>query len=121
MRGDNGNPEKKNTMAEADHIRSLSTRGTIMVEQRIRNDTQNLGSVIGSFDIRCTLEGMLSIEPWRPRWRVYDSQVEGVLYFELQFNRRGHAALGDAEVKMSFGEGVNDEPVPTVNRYEPHA
>jgi hypothetical protein len=85
------------------------------------NGTQHLGSKVGSFDIHCTLLGVQAEQQWRPRWLVGNSRVKGVLYFQLQFSRLKRATLDNAEVKMSFGDEINEEPVPTVDRYEPDA
>lgn len=79
---------------------------------------QVLGSVIGCFDIRCTLEGRRS--QWEPKWCL-DDDLRGALYFQLQFaSRKPHVALLEtATVRIRFGSHVNSEPVPRVFTYAP--
>ncbi|GAB1739837.1 hypothetical protein NU219Hw_g4772t1 [Hortaea werneckii] len=81
-------------------------------------NAQALGSVIGTFDIRCTLEGRRS--KWAPKWCLEDG-LQGALYFELQFvsNRPHDALLETATVRIRFGPPENSEPVPCVFTHAP--
>ncbi|KAI7183641.1 hypothetical protein KC363_g8140 [Hortaea werneckii] len=79
---------------------------------------QALGSIVGTFDIRCTLEGRRS--KWAPKWCLEDD-LQGALYFELQFvsNRPHDALLKTATVRIRFGSPDNSEPVPCVFTHAP--
>lgn len=81
-------------------------------------NAQALGSNIGTFDIRCTLEGRRS--KWAPKWCLEDG-LQGALYFELQFvsNRPHDALLKTATVRIRFGPPENSEPVPCVFTHAP--
>jgi len=81
-------------------------------------NAQALGSVTGTFDIRCTLEGRRS--KWAPKWCLEDD-LQGALYFELQFvsNRPHDALLETATVRIRFGPPENSEPVPCVFTHAP--
>ncbi|KAI7081977.1 hypothetical protein KC356_g8745 [Hortaea werneckii] len=81
-------------------------------------NAQALGSIIGTFDIRCTLEGRRS--KWAPIWCLEDD-LQGALYFELQFvsNRPHDALLKTATVRIGFGSPNNGEPVPCVFTHAP--
>ncbi|KAI6824976.1 hypothetical protein KC332_g6207 [Hortaea werneckii] len=81
-------------------------------------NAQALGSVIGTFDIRCTLEGRRS--KWGPKWCLEDD-LQGALYFELQFasSRPHDVPLKTATVRIRFGPPDNSEPVPCVFTHAP--
>lgn len=81
-------------------------------------EEQVLGSAIGYFDVRCTLEGRRS--QWAPKWCL-EGGMRGALYFELQFySENPHdAPLETATVRIKFGPHVNSEPVPRVFTYAP--
>ncbi|KAI6793947.1 hypothetical protein KC327_g17116 [Hortaea werneckii] len=81
-------------------------------------NAQALGSVIGTFDVRCTLEGRRS--KWAPKWCLEDD-LQGALYFELQFvsNRPHDVLLETATVRIRFGIPENSEPVPCVFTHAP--
>ncbi|KAI6857291.1 hypothetical protein KC343_g113 [Hortaea werneckii] len=81
-------------------------------------NAQALGSIVGTFDIRCTLEGRRS--KWAPKWCLEDD-LQGALYFELQFvsNRPHDALLKTATVRIRFGPPYNSDPVPSVFTHAP--
>lgn len=83
------------------------------------DETQNLGINAGKYDIRCTLEGKRSA--WAPKWSVdsTSSEVQGVLYFELQFKQPSDLPLKYATVRINIGGQANAEPVPVVATYAP--
>jgi hypothetical protein len=83
------------------------------------DQTQNLGSNAGKYDIRCTLEGKRS--PWAPKWSIdtTSSEIQGALYFELQFKQPSDLPLAYATVRINIGGPANAEPVPLVDTYAP--